>query len=79
MSIQSGLTQDNECLILARAKTKADRVYTLRSVGYRVREGRVTHFSVDHKILKRARGFLCTVGTCSAYNSNGLKMLRGIK
>ena len=57
-----GLNIENERLILDKAKSKRDGVFTFRGVAYRVRQGKVTHFAVDRKILERAYGFNCIVG-----------------
>ena len=76
--VQYGLTLENEKLIVEKAKTKNDGVYTFRGVGYRVRNKVVTHFSSNGKILERAFGFNCVVGLFEGYNSSGVKALKGI-
>jgi hypothetical protein len=76
--VQYGLTMENERIILEKAKSKKDGVYTFRGVGYRVCENHVTHFSDNGIILERAYGFNCIVGSFEGYNSNGLKTLKEI-
>lgn len=63
MRIRYGLTPENEELIVQKAKSKRDGVFTFRGVCYRVRGGFVTHFAVNSKILERAFGFNCVVGS----------------
>lgn len=74
-----GLTLENERLILDKAKDKKDGCYTFRGVGYRVKNGTVTHFSSNGNILERAYGWNCIVGSYEGYNANGLKILKSIK
>ena len=76
--VQYGLTYENEKLLLDKAKSKKDGVYTFRGVGYRVRNGHITHFSTDGKILERAYGFNCIVGSYQGYNSAGMEKLKNI-
>ena len=73
-----GLTIETESLLIEKAKQKKNGVYQLRGVGYRVRDGHITHFSADGKILERAYGFNCIVGSYDGYNSNGIKILKDI-
>jgi len=77
--IRYGLTIENESIILDKAKLKKDGVYTFRGVGYRVKDGFITHFSSDGKILERAYGFNCVVGSYQGYNSIGMEKLKSIK
>lgn len=77
--MEYGLTMENHKYIIGKAASKADGIYQARGVGYRVRSGRVTHFSSKGQILEFACGFNCVVGSYEGGNSNGVKLLKSIK
>lgn len=75
--VQYGLTIENEKIILEKAKSKKDGVYTFRGVSYRVRDGRVTHFATNKDVLERVYGFNVMVGVCTSDTRSSV--LKGIK
>jgi hypothetical protein len=74
-----GLNTHNEALIIEKAKSKKDGVYTFRGVGYRVRNNKITHFSANGSILERCYGFNVVIGKYKGFNNEGIKMLKTIK
>lgn len=76
--VEYGLTIENNNLILEKAKTKKDGIFTFRGVAYRVRGGNVTHFACDGRILERAYGFNVVVGGYE-YGMDKKGVLRGIR
>ena len=77
--MEYGLTIENHKYIQEKAAGKVDGVYQARGVGYRVRSGRVTHFSSNGQILEFVFGFNCVVGSYDGCNANGVKLLKSIK
>ena len=76
--VQYGLTIENEKYIIEKAKAKKDGVYQARGVAYRVRGGRVTHYAYRGKVLERAYGFNCIVGSFSGCSPDAVKTLKSI-
>ncbi|HAR37919.1 MAG TPA: hypothetical protein DCS09_04715 [Porphyromonadaceae bacterium] len=75
-----GLTPENEGIILLKAKSKKDGVYTFHGVSYRVKSGAVTHYATNTgKVLERCYGFNVIVGTCDYYTEQRNKALMSIK
>jgi hypothetical protein len=73
------LDQANRLFIQEKAKTKKDGVYTARWIGYRVRDGRVTHYVVRTKVLENFGAFVTSVGTFTdnAAANKALKAFKG--
>lgn len=78
MSVPYGLTIENEKYIIEKAEKKRDGVYQARGVAYRVRSGRVTHYAFAGKVLERAYGFNCVVGSFDGFGSEAFKILKSI-
>lgn len=80
MTLQYGLTIENQNLINTKAKTKKDGVYTFRGVAYRVRANKVTHFAVRGEVLQQYGAFNVKLGTYkSGFSGEGVKFLKSIK
>jgi hypothetical protein len=77
MVVYNQLTIENRNFICERAKSKSDGVYTIRGIGYRVRNKHVTHFAAQGHILHNFTYFTITV---AHYNGReqGQKLLKGI-
>ena len=65
MSIQYGLTIENQKLINEKAKTKNDGVYKFRGVTYRVINNIAKFYASDGEVLQNEFGFNVVIG---AYN-----------
>ena len=76
--IKYGPTIDNLNLIVDKAKTKKDGVYSFRGMGYRVEDGALTHFSYGGKILLRGGNLNFVIGRYSGYSDNAKKTLKGL-
>jgi hypothetical protein len=72
------LNQANRLFIQEQAKTKKDGVYQARWIGFRVRDGRVTHYVVRNQILENFGAFVTPVGTF-ANNAEANKALKAFK
>jgi len=60
-----GLTIENAALMVEKAKTRKDGVYSFRGVAYRVRNNTITHYATNTgDILARAYGFNVKCGRC---------------
>jgi hypothetical protein len=57
------LNHPNRLFIQEKAKTKKDGAYSARWIGYRVRNGQVTHYARGREILANYGAFVTTVGT----------------
>lgn len=57
------LNQANRLFIQDKAKSKKDGVYQARWIGYRVRNGCVTHYVVRNEVLASYGAFVTLVGT----------------
>lgn len=77
MVTYNDLTIENEQFIREKARTKADGVYTIRGIGYRVWNHRVTHFASKGKILEAFGNFNAVVGYYEE-RAEGQKMLKSI-
>ena len=44
-SMLYGLSSKNQYLVVVKAKSKKDGIYSMNGVTYRVRDGKVTHFA----------------------------------
>ena len=72
------LNIENESFLREKAKSKKDGVYTLRGCGYRVRNGKITHFSDSNGVYESAGYYMVDLGgTKFDYNGN-LKLLKGM-
>jgi hypothetical protein len=71
------LNQANRLFIQEKAKTKKDGVYQARWIGFRVRDGRVTHYVVRNEVLENFGGFVTSVGTFGD-NAAALKALKAL-
>tara|TARA_R110000851_G_scaffold187318_1_gene337155 strand:- start:53492 stop:53743 length:252 start_codon:yes stop_codon:yes gene_type:complete len=63
MTIQYGLTLDNQMLISEKAKTKANGIYQFRGVSYRVIDNRARFFAANGRVIESAYGFNCDIGS----------------
>ena len=72
------LNQDNRLFIQEKAKVKKDGVYQARWIGYRVRDGRVTHYVVSGDVLENFGGFVVNVGSFQD-NAAALKAIKALK
>lgn len=78
--IKYGLTIENQNLIIEKAKSKKDGVYSFRGVDYRVRNKIVTHFAASGQILERCFGFNVIVGSYEiGFGFGAKKILKEIK
>lgn len=71
--IKYGLTQENQCLIQEKAKSKKDGVYMFRGVAYKVKNNQVTHYAHLGEIIQSCYGFNVQVGNYSYYSSDSSK------
>lgn len=81
MTIQYGLTMDNQSAIIEKAKTKSDGVYKFRGVTYRVVNNHARFFAADGKVIEMCYGFNAIIGrydTCS-WSNHAVKTLKAIK
>ena len=71
-----GLTIENTNFCIEKAKSKKDGVYQIRGCGYRVRNGKITHFQ-DHTGVYESHGhFLAKIGEGELYGvTNKLKLI----
>ena len=72
------LNQANRLFIQEKAKTKKDGVYQARWIGFRVRNGQVTHYVKRNEVLANYGAFVTPVGTFSN-NDAALKALKAFK
>jgi hypothetical protein len=72
------LNQANRLFIQEKAKTKNDGVYQARWIGYRVRDGQVTHYVVRNEVLENFGGFVVNVGIFQD-NAAALKAIKALK
>lgn len=79
--IEYGFTTENCNKIIDKAKIKKDGVYKFRGVGYRVRNGRVTHFSCSGNLYAFSFGFLVKAGSYDVVfgDFEGVKYLKEIR
>jgi hypothetical protein len=79
--IQYGvLDNDNVNLIIDKAQAKPDGIYSLRGIMFKVKNGGVTHWAVDGKILQGMGRFNTQVGSYEpGRNSQARAMLKSIK
>lgn len=75
--INYGPTIENINLIVDKAKSKADGVFTFRGVEYLVKDGRFTHYATGGKIYERCGFFVVQIGSYE-YRSDARKLLKGI-
>ena len=62
MTIQYGLTIDNQKIIVDKAKKKADGVYRFRGVVYRVINNVAAYFAANGEIIQACHGFNVVIG-----------------
>jgi hypothetical protein len=79
--IQYGvLDNDNVNLIIDKAQAKPDGIYSFRGIMFKVKNGGVTHWAVDGKILQGMGRFNTQVGSYEpGRNSQARAMLKSIK
>ena len=75
--MQYGPTIENFVLIVEKAKTKNNGVYTFRGVTYLVKNNRVTHYASGGKILERYGYFDTQIGTYDR-DSDAVKFLKSL-
>jgi hypothetical protein len=76
------LNIENQNLIVKKAKTKTNGVYTIRGIVYRVKNFSVTHFCAKGEILQAFGCFNCIVGKYEhSFNGeiNAKKILKELK
>ncbi len=77
------ITIDNQNFIQQKAKTKADGVYTIRGILYRVENGRATHFASEGNVLLFCGAFNMIVDqydyTRGDHRAVARKLLKSIK
>lgn len=80
MTIQYGLTLDNQNAIIEKAKTKNDGTYKFRGVAYRVINNHAVYYAADGQILQMCYGFNAVIGRYehSLNQTNAVKMLKSI-
>ena len=80
MTIQYGLTMDNQQAIMDKAKTKNDGVYKFRGVAYRVINNHAVYFAADEQVLQMCYGFNVVIGRYeySLDSINAVKALKSI-
>jgi len=61
------LTQDNVNLIIDKAKSKNDGIYSFRGILFKVRDGKVTNYACGGKIFAGVGAFVTPVGS---YNTS---------
>jgi len=71
--VKQGFTIENHRLIVDKAKTKRDGVFSFRGVSYRVRNGNVTHFAYGGTIYNFCHGFNVKVGQYKYMSSTSSK------
>lgn len=77
---QWGLTVDNRNIIVKKAESKSDGIYSFRGVIFRVKNGQATHFAVDGKILLGIGAANTQVGEYElGRNDKAKAMLKSIK
>ena len=72
------LNIENESFLREKAKSKTDGVYKLRGCGYRVRNGRITHFSDLHGVYESVGYYMGNLGGIKFDFQGNLKLLKGI-
>ena len=78
MTIQYGLTLDNQNMIIDKAKSKKDGVYRFRGVAYRVINNHAVYFAADGKIIQACYGFNAVIGSYE-YNLNQINAIKALK
>ena len=72
------LNSDNINLIIERAQTKKDGIYSFRGIFFRVRNGKVTHFARGNEILVSYGIFVTQIGSYKT-TAEAEKLLKSIK
>ena len=80
MTIQYGLTMDNQSAIIDRAKNKKDGIYKFRGVAYRVVNNHARFFASNCEVIEMCYGFNAIIGRYdhSLNQSNAVKALKSI-
>ncbi len=80
MTIQYGLTLENQKLINEKAKTKNDGVYKFRGVAYRVINNTAKFYASNGDVLQSEFGFNVVIGVYTrSYGQDGaVKALKKI-
>jgi len=68
MTIQYGLTIDNQNFIIEKAKTKKDGIYTIRGVAYKVVNNMVEFFAAGGEVIQICYGFNVVIGSYDHLN-----------
>lgn len=64
------LTIENQNLIVEKAKTKADGIYTFRGIVYRVKDNRATHFACNGEVIEPFGYFNTVIGLYDKHTWN---------
>ena len=72
------LNRDNTNLIIDKAQSKNDGIYSFRGIFFRVRNGKVTHYACDGKILAGYGAFVSQVGSYNT-TAEAKSQLKSIK
>jgi hypothetical protein len=80
MTIQYGLTMDNQQAIIDKAKSKKDGVYKFRGVAYRVVNNHARFFASNCEVIEMCYGFNAIIGSYehSLDSINAVKALKSI-
>jgi len=80
MTIQYGLTMDNQSSIIEKAKTKKDGVYKFRGVAYRVVNNHARFFASNCEVIEMCYGFNAIIGRYERdiNQENAVKVLKSI-
>ena len=80
MTIQYGLTLDNQNEIIKKAKSKNNGVYKFRGVAYRVINNHAVYYAVDGQVIQMCYGFNAVIGRYdhSLNQTNAVKILKQI-
>ncbi len=73
-----GLNLENQALIMDKAKTKRNGVYTFRGCAYRVIDGYVTHIMTHSETVQPAGAFNIRVGDGADYQEQRIKKLKAL-
>jgi len=80
MTIEYGLTSNNQAAINIKALNKNNGVYTFRGVAYRVVDNKVTHFADNGKVFQQYGVFNTIAGEYQHYmNYSAAAFLKTIK
>ena len=80
MTIQYGLTMDNQKAIIDKSKNKKDGTYKFRGVAYRVVNNHARFFASNCEVIEMCYGFNALIGSYERDfdQSNAVKALKSI-